>query len=95
MLTGRELILYILENGLEDKPVFENGELLGFMTITKAAVRFSVGFSTIRTWVDEGLIPGVYINGMLYIPHNVTKPGMDVLEEFYKSSSKGVTNSGR
>lgn len=95
MLTGRELILYILENGLEDRPVFENGELLGFMSITRAAVMFNVGFSTIRTWFTEGLIPGVIINGVLYIPCNITKPGVETLEEYYKSSSKGVVNSGR
>ena len=37
MMTGRELILYILENGLENEPVIKNGTFVGFMTVTQAA----------------------------------------------------------
>lgn len=36
-MTGRDLILYILENHLEDEQVFEEGNLLGFITIIEAA----------------------------------------------------------
>ena len=31
-MTGRELIVYILENGLENEPIFKNGKPIGFIT---------------------------------------------------------------
>ena len=33
MMTGRDLIIYILENGLEDKEVLDGGKILGFETL--------------------------------------------------------------
>ena len=33
MMTGRDLIIYILENGLEDKEVFDGDRMLGFETL--------------------------------------------------------------
>lgn len=69
-MNGRELILYILANGLEDEPVFENGRLLGFMTIGEAAVKFNVGTATIRAWINQGMLQGIKIGEELYIPAN-------------------------
>ena len=39
-MTGRDLIIYILENNLENEPVYKDGRLLGFLTVTEAAVEF-------------------------------------------------------
>ena len=36
-MTGRDLILYILENGLEDKKIIDGESILGFETLTDAA----------------------------------------------------------
>lgn len=47
-MTGRDLILYILTNGLEDKPIYEDGKILGFLTATEAAEKFNVGLATIK-----------------------------------------------
>lgn len=35
-MTGRDLILYILMNNLEDEPVFEEGKFIGFVTDVEA-----------------------------------------------------------
>lgn len=69
-MTGKDLIIYILQNNLEDKPVFENGRLLGFMTVTEAAVKFEVGVGTVTAWVNLGWLPGININNTIYIPAN-------------------------
>lgn len=69
-MTGRDLIIYILSNSLEDKPVFENGKLLGFMTPEEAATRFEVGAATIYIWAELGMIEHVLIADQLYIPMN-------------------------
>lgn len=71
MLTGRDLIVYILQNNLEDKPVFsEDGSLLGFMTVKETAVKFDVGVETVKTWIDMGCIPYIRIGTVVYIPAN-------------------------
>lgn len=74
MITGRDLILYILQNNLEDEPVFEDGMLLGFMNEMEAAVKFGVGVSTIRAWVYKELLPAMRIGEVLFIPANAEKP---------------------
>ena len=69
-MTGRELIIYILENNLEEEDVFKDGRVLGFMTVSEAAVKFNVGVSTISIWVRLGVIPCIMIGGNVYIPAN-------------------------
>lgn len=73
-MTGRDLILYILANGLEDKPVYEDGRLLGFMTLDEAAVKFEVGTATVRVWINEGMLYGIKIGEEIYIPADSEKP---------------------
>lgn len=74
IMKGRDLILYILANGLENEPVFENGRLLGFMTLDEAAVKFEVGTATVRVWVNEGMLYGIKIGTEIYIPADSKKP---------------------
>ena len=69
-MTGRELIMYILENNLENEQVFKDGKLLGFLTVEEAAAKFEVGTATVRTWVCLGQIEFVWFDGTLYIPEN-------------------------
>ena len=73
-MTGRDLIIYILENGLEDEPVWNNGALLGYMSDLAAAIKFSVSMATIKAWVTLGHLEGIYIGGKLYIPANAKNP---------------------
>lgn len=74
MMTGRDLIIYILQNNLEDSPVFENGRLLGFMTPKEAAAKFRVGESTILAFIELDMLPGVKIGEDVYIPANAENP---------------------
>ena len=69
-MTGRELIIYILANGLEDEPIYEDGKILGFITATEAAEKFNVGLATIKVWINEGMLDGIRIGEELYIPAN-------------------------
>ena len=74
VMTGRELIIYILSNGLEDEPIYKNGQIIGFMTEEEAANKFEVGIATIRVWNKQGLLHGVKIGDRLYIPQNAENP---------------------
>ena len=67
-MTGRDLIIYILKNGLEDKPVFKDGKFIGFATTEEAAVKKQVGQATILAWVDLGFMEGVTVKPGVYIP---------------------------
>ena len=71
-MTGRDLIIYILQNNLEDKPVFENGKITGLLTVEEAALKFKVGFSTIKLWYELNVLPGFEIDGNIYIPATAT-----------------------
>ena len=74
-MTGRDLILYILNNNLDNAPVVDNGRFLMFSTVDEAAVRLGVGSSTVRAWIKLGLLPHVKLGNEIYIPHDA-KPGL-------------------
>lgn len=75
-MTGRELIVYILENGLENEPIFKNGKPIGFITHIEAAKKFGVGAATIKVWSDRGYIQSLRIEDVIYIPANA-EPHLD------------------
>ena len=85
VMTGRDLMIYIIENHLEDTDVIENGKLIGFMTEEEAAVKFGVGTTTIRVWVNQDKLPGVSINSQLFIPFNAKNP-----MGLYEGKTQGV-----
>ena len=75
-MTGRDLIIYILQNNLEDTKVFEDGRPLGLMSIEEAAVKFNVGIGTIRLWIVTNRLPHIQIGYNAYIPANA-EPELD------------------
>ena len=74
MFTGRDLIIYILKNNLEDTPIYKDGRLLGFISIYEAAARMGVGVNTIFAWLQRGQIEGVVIGSEIFIPADVKSP---------------------
>lgn len=67
-MIGRDLVIYILENKLEDERVFENGTFLGFITPNEAALKLGVGVATIFTWIFRGQLEHVKIGSLYLIP---------------------------
>jgi hypothetical protein len=76
-MTGKELIVYILENNLENEVVIKGGVFIWFMDEEEAAVKFNVGVSTIRAWYVCGMISGTEIGDRLYFLRNVGDPRKD------------------
>lgn len=66
-MTGRELMIYILENNLEDEPVIENGRIIGLKSVEEVAVEMNYGVETVKALVDMGALKGVKIDGGYYI----------------------------
>ncbi len=77
MLTGRDLIIYIMENQLEDNYILDEGRLLGFMTLSEAAVKFGVGLVTVEVWWAMDYIEGIKIGEDIYISMDAQKPVFD------------------
>lgn len=73
-MTGRDLIIYILNNGLEDDAIEIDGRFFGFMSEGEAAVKFKVGIATIRTWCATGIIDGVMMGGEYYVDPDAKCP---------------------
>ena len=73
-MTGKDLILYILQNNLENKEIFETGTFLDFMTINKAASTFGVGAATVHYWVKLEMLPSITIGNEVFIPKNAEDP---------------------
>lgn len=73
-MTGRDLIIYILSNNLENEPVYKDGRFMGLLTVYEVASLLNVGPATICAWVAQGQMDGMVIGGILYIPANFTSP---------------------
>ena len=73
-MTGKELILYILENDLENEDVIKDGIFIWLMDEKEAAVKFDVGVATIRAWYVCGQIDGIKIGDHLYFLRNIKDP---------------------
>ena len=69
-MNGRDLILYILKNNLENEQVFKDGRFLGFLSSAEFAEKWDVGEETVRLWVNLGYVDGLIIYDELYIPYN-------------------------
>lgn len=73
-MTGRELIVYILQNNLEDRDIFMNGKFLDFMTVKEAAAKFEVGEATVKVWIKMNMLPYIQIGEDIFIPKDAKDP---------------------
>ena len=73
-MTGRDLIIYILENGLEDKEIFKDGKINGFLTLEEAAAKLHVGTATVLLWYALGRLQGFTLLDKIYFPRDIKDP---------------------
>lgn len=76
-MTGKEVILYILQNDLENEIVIRDGVFISLMSEDEVAVKFDVGVPTIRAWYICGMINGTKIGERLYFPRGIGDPRKD------------------
>ena len=67
-MTGRDVIVYILTNHLEDSEIFKDGAIAGFMTVEDAAVACGVGPATAQDWIESQMIPSIQLGNVYFIP---------------------------
>lgn len=66
-MTGRDLIIYILQNNLEDEPIVQDGKLIGFMSTAEYALENNMGVASVMAKFKLGLIPGIVLGDRIYI----------------------------
>lgn len=72
-VTGRELIIYILSNHLENSRMLVNGHLIAagndFMIDEKVASTLGVGMATVKVWYENDYFEGAFReDGTIYVP---------------------------
>lgn len=73
-MNGRELIIFILENGLENEDISSEKFLSCMYTIESVAVTFNVGVATVEAWLANGCLEGIESNNKIYIfPSSLNK----------------------
>lgn len=75
-MTGKDLIIYILANNLENEPVFKDGKFIGFITAAEAAEKLNVGVATIYALVGLEMMEGIFIGETVYIPVSEIKDSL-------------------
>ena len=83
-MTGKELIVYILANNLEDEEIFKDGHIVWFLTIEQLAVKLQVGTATVNAWIKNGTLNYVKCGDTIYIPN-------DFKTEFVTKVTRGYT----
>ena len=66
-MTGKDLIIYILEHNLENEEIFKDGKISFLVSEDEIAIALNVGVATIRTWFAMGILNGVKIGEQVYI----------------------------
>lgn len=73
-MTGKDLILYILQNDLENEELFKDGRFLGLLSVEETAAKLNVGPATVMLWYITEMISGVNIAGTIFFPKDVIDP---------------------
>lgn len=76
VVTGKDLIIYILKNNLEHEQINLDNGFFNFLTVKEAAAKFNVGEATVRIWHQLGAIDGLMLGETLYISPDA-KPKVD------------------
>lgn len=66
-MTGKELILYILENDLENVELFSDDFSPLLIRADRMALKWECGEATIKVLVDMGKVKGVKIGDKYYV----------------------------
>lgn len=70
MTTGKDLVLYIIQNNLLDEPVVKDGNFIGFLSPMDAAVKKNVGPATIGVLIGIDKLDCYKLKDTRQIPIN-------------------------
>lgn len=73
-MTGRDLIIYILQHDLLYKRIDANDKFLDFLTVDELAAKFEVGPGTIKAWTCLYLLEYLKFGNSMFFPPDVKDP---------------------
>ena len=73
-MTGKDLIIYILQNDLENEELFSDGRFLGLLNAEETAARLETGAATVLLWYATGMLDGINIGGTIFFRKDVVDP---------------------
>lgn len=62
-MTGRELVVYILEHGLENTELFDSGII---MTDEEKATELGTGIESVKALYKLGMVPGFRVGNFIF-----------------------------
>ena len=66
-MTGRELIIFILDHNLEDAVLFEDGKIPGYLTVEEAAIIIGTGVETVKELYKREALKGFTLGNTIFI----------------------------
>lgn len=66
-MTGKDLIIYILENDLENEDLFSHNFAPLFISAEKAAVKWNCGTATVKAMIEIGKVKGAKIGNEYFV----------------------------
>lgn len=67
-MTGKEMIIYILENDLEDEEIIDKeGKPIWLITVEEAAAKLNMGVATIIAMAEMQMVKSVKLGDRMYI----------------------------
>lgn len=73
-MTGKELIIYILKNDLENEEIIKDGKIVGLVSVDDLAAKFGVGRYTVLTWYAQDRIKGIMVGNSLFFREDQEDP---------------------
>lgn len=70
-MTGKEVILYILQNNLENEVILKDNFFFNCINEKEVAIKFEVGIATVKTWYERGLLPGVKLGNSIFFSRDI------------------------
>lgn len=83
MITGKDIIMYILKNDLVDKEVISEKSVSDILaTPEELASKFGTGVATVMAMYNMGMIKGYEIGEQVYFSRGLlTGEGLDLIEK--------------
>ena len=66
-MTGKDLIIYILKNNLENEIVIKDGKFVWLVSAEEVAEKCKVGVATVNAWYELGVLDGVKVGDSIFL----------------------------
>jgi len=70
-MTGKDLVLFILNNDLLDEQIEDIKLNDSFLTIKEAAIKLGIGYNSLSDMIKLGLVDHIDIDGETYVHKNI------------------------